>query len=47
MSNFEAASMEDYYRYHEIKVTINIADDFTIPRISQFTHCVDGNILEK
>ena len=34
---FQAATLEDYYKYLEMEVSIQSVDEFTIPRISQLT----------
>jgi len=34
---FKSMSIEDYYKYLEMEITINPSDDFSIPRISQLT----------
>jgi len=36
-TRFQSMSLEDYYKYLEMQVSINSADEFSIPRISQLT----------
>lgn len=36
-AKLQATNLEDYYKYLEMKVSINSADEFSIPRISQLT----------
>ena len=36
-AEFQSTSLEDYYRYLEMEVTIKSGDEFSIPRISQLT----------
>jgi FkbH-like protein len=36
-TKFQSTTLEDYYKYLEMEVSIKIADEFSIPRISQLT----------